>query len=89
MDRAGFTAARLARLTDAMQGYVERGEVARVVTLAWRNGGLGFFDARTTRFVYPPSDTFDGQGKSSAPACRSNRSDGQVPSVPAGSAIPP
>lgn len=89
MDRAGFTGARLARLTDAMQGHVERGDVARVVTLAWRNGGLGFFDALTTRFVYPPSDTFDGQGKFAAPAFRSNRSDGEAPSVPAGSAIPP
>ncbi|CAN7304591.1 hypothetical protein [Paraburkholderia sp. SIMBA_054] len=88
MDRAGFPDARLARLTDAMQGDVDRGEVARVVTLAWRNGGISRFDARATRFVYLPSDTFNGRGKPSVPACRSNRSDGQAPSAPADSAIP-
>ncbi|MEM5434152.1 serine hydrolase domain-containing protein [Paraburkholderia diazotrophica] len=49
MHRAGFSAARLARLTDAMQGYVDRGEVAGVVTLAWRNGEIGLFDARGWR----------------------------------------
>lgn len=88
MDRAGFPAARLARLTDAMQGDVDRGEVARVVMRAWRNGGISRFDARATRFVYLPSDTFNGRGKPSVPACRSNRSDGQAPSAPADSAIP-
>lgn len=89
MDRAGFPAARLVRSTDAMQCDVDRGEVARVVTLAWRNGGIGRFDARATRVVYLPSDTFYGRGKPSVPACRSNRSDGLAPSAPAGSAIPP
>ncbi|SDI14831.1 hypothetical protein SAMN04487926_112230 [Paraburkholderia steynii] len=88
MDRAGFPAARLARSTDAMQGDVERGAVARVVTLAWPNGAIGRIDARATRFVYLPSDTFNGRGKPSASSCRSNRSDGQAPSAPAGSAIP-
>ena len=88
MDRAGFPAERLVRSTDAMQGDVDRGEVARVVTLAWPNGGIGRFDARATLFVYLPSDTFHGRGKPSASACRSNRS-GQAPSTPAGSAIPP
>ncbi|SIT45044.1 conserved hypothetical protein [Paraburkholderia piptadeniae] len=49
MHRAGFSATRLARLTDAMQGYVDRGEVAGVVTLAWRNDEIGLFDARGWR----------------------------------------
>ncbi|MBN3764303.1 serine hydrolase domain-containing protein [Burkholderia sp. Ac-20365] len=49
MLRAGFSAARLARLTDAMQGYVDRGEVSGVVTHAWRNGETALFDARGWR----------------------------------------
>lgn len=49
MHRAGFSAARLARLNEAMQGYVDRGEIAGVVTLAWRNGEIGLFDARGWR----------------------------------------
>jgi CubicO group peptidase (beta-lactamase class C family) len=32
-----------------MQGYIDRGEVAGVVTLAWRNGEIGLFDARGWR----------------------------------------
>jgi CubicO group peptidase (beta-lactamase class C family) len=49
MHGAGFSAARLSRLTDAMQGYIDRGEIAGVVTLAWRNGAIGLFDARGWR----------------------------------------
>jgi len=49
MHGAGFSAARLSRLTDAMQGYIDRGEIAGVVTLAWRNGATGLFDARGWR----------------------------------------
>lgn len=49
MHGAGFSAARLSRLTDALQGYVDRGEIAGVVTLAWRNGAVGLFDARGWR----------------------------------------
>lgn len=45
MQKAGFSAARLARLTAAMQGYVDRGEVTGVVTLAWRRGETGHFEA--------------------------------------------
>lgn len=45
MQKAGFSAERLARLTSAMQGYVDRGEVAGVVTLASRRGETGHFEA--------------------------------------------
>ncbi|HEY1998149.1 serine hydrolase domain-containing protein [Paraburkholderia sp.] len=44
MQKAGFSGARLARLTSAMQGYVDRGEVAGVVTLAWRHGETAHFE---------------------------------------------
>jgi len=44
MQKAGFSAARLAQLTSAMQGYVDRGEVAGVVTLAWRRGETAHFE---------------------------------------------
>ncbi|MEW6344992.1 MAG: serine hydrolase domain-containing protein [Paraburkholderia sp.] len=44
MQKAGFSAARLAHVTTAMQGYVERGEVAGVVTLAWRHGEIAHFE---------------------------------------------
>ncbi len=37
-DDAGISKARLTRLSDAMQGYVDRGEVAGVVTLVHRRG---------------------------------------------------
>ncbi|CAG4893240.1 serine hydrolase domain-containing protein [Paraburkholderia saeva] len=45
MIHAGFSAARLAKLTAAMQGYVDRGEVAGVVTLIWRRGEIAQMDA--------------------------------------------
>jgi CubicO group peptidase (beta-lactamase class C family) len=45
MQKAGFSAARLTRLTAAMQGYVDRGDVAGVVTLAWRRGETAHFEA--------------------------------------------
>ncbi|OLL27947.1 serine hydrolase [Burkholderia sp. SRS-W-2-2016] len=44
MQIAGFAASRLAALTNAMQGYVERGEVAGVVSLVWRRGETGYFE---------------------------------------------
>jgi CubicO group peptidase (beta-lactamase class C family) len=44
MQTAGFSAARLAQLTKAMQGYVDRGEVSGVVTLAWRHGETAHFE---------------------------------------------
>ncbi|MCC8393855.1 beta-lactamase family protein [Paraburkholderia sp. MMS20-SJTR3] len=44
MQIAGFAASRLAALTNAMQGYVERGEVAGVVSLVWRRGEIGYFE---------------------------------------------
>ena len=44
MQKAGFSAARLAQLTSAMQGYVDQGEVAGVVTLAWRRGETAHFE---------------------------------------------
>jgi CubicO group peptidase (beta-lactamase class C family) len=45
MQKAGFSAVRLAQLTGAMQGYVDRGEVADVVTLASRHGEIAHFEA--------------------------------------------
>ena len=45
MIHAGFSGARLAKLTVAMQGYVDRGEVAGVVTLIWRRGEIAQMDA--------------------------------------------
>ncbi|SDF96390.1 serine hydrolase domain-containing protein [Paraburkholderia phenazinium] len=44
MQKAGFSPARLAQLTAAMHAYVERGEVAGVVTLAWRHGEIAQFE---------------------------------------------
>ena len=44
MQAAGLSAARLTALTNAMQGYVERGEVAGVVSLVWRRGEIGYFE---------------------------------------------
>ncbi len=44
MQRAGLSASRLTALTDAMQGYVERGEVAGVVSMVWRRGEIGYFE---------------------------------------------
>jgi len=44
MQRAGLATGRLAALTNAMQGYVERGEVAGVVSLVWRRGEIGYFE---------------------------------------------
>ena len=45
MQPAGLSAQRLAALTHAMQGYVERGEVAGVVSMVWRRGEVGYFEA--------------------------------------------
>lgn len=44
MQPAGLSAPRLTALTNAMQGYVERGEVAGVVSLVWRRGEIGYFE---------------------------------------------
>src|SRR6201991_4967184 len=44
MQAAGLSTTRLTALTNAMQGYVERGEVAGVVSLVWRRGELGYFE---------------------------------------------
>ncbi|SIT45205.1 conserved hypothetical protein [Paraburkholderia ribeironis] len=44
MQPAGLCATRLKALTNAMQGYVERGEVAGVVSLVWRRGEIGYFE---------------------------------------------
>ncbi len=41
----GFSAERLARITPAMQSYVDRGEVAGVVTLIARKGKIAHFEA--------------------------------------------
>ncbi|MGF6773945.1 CubicO group peptidase (beta-lactamase class C family) [Paraburkholderia sp. GAS199] len=46
---AGLSAARLATLTHALQGYVERSEVAGVVSLVWRHGEIGYFEALGSR----------------------------------------
>lgn len=45
MNPAGLCAPRLAALSCAMQGYVERGEVAGVVSMVWRRGEIGYFEA--------------------------------------------
>ena len=44
MQAAGLSATRLTALTNAMQGYVERGEVAGVVSMVWRRGEIGYFE---------------------------------------------
>lgn len=44
MQPAGLSASRLTALTNAMQGYVERGEVAGVVSMVWRRGEVGYFE---------------------------------------------
>ena len=44
MQPAGLSASRLTALTNAMQGYVERGEVAGVVSMVWRRGEIGYFE---------------------------------------------
>lgn len=44
MQAAGLSAARLTALTNAMQGYVERGEVAGVVSMVWRRGEIAYFE---------------------------------------------
>jgi CubicO group peptidase (beta-lactamase class C family) len=45
MSDAGFSAARLERTRTAMQQFVETGEVAGCVTLAWRHGEIARVDA--------------------------------------------
>ncbi|HZZ09879.1 MAG TPA: serine hydrolase domain-containing protein [Paraburkholderia sp.] len=45
MQPAGLSTARLTALTNAMQGYVERGDVSGVVSLVWRRGEIGHFEA--------------------------------------------
>ncbi|MFM0210082.1 serine hydrolase [Paraburkholderia sediminicola] len=44
MQPAGLSATRLTALTNALQGYVERGDVAGVVSLVWRRGEIGYFE---------------------------------------------
>src|ERR1700756_322311 len=44
MQPAGLSATRLSALTNAMQGYVERGEVAGVGSMVWRRGEIGYFE---------------------------------------------
>ncbi|WP_144138895.1 serine hydrolase domain-containing protein [Paraburkholderia sp. BCC1884] len=44
MQAAGLSTTRLTALTNAMQGYVERGEVAGVVSMVWRRGEIGYFE---------------------------------------------
>jgi CubicO group peptidase (beta-lactamase class C family) len=45
MQRAGFSAARLERVTAAMQGYIDQGEISGAVALGWRRGETGYFEA--------------------------------------------
>ena len=40
----GFSQERLSRLSRMLQGYVERGEIAGVVTLLYRRGTLAHMD---------------------------------------------
>lgn len=44
MQPAGLCASRLTALTHAMQGYVDRGEVAGVVSMVWRRGEIGYYE---------------------------------------------
>jgi CubicO group peptidase (beta-lactamase class C family) len=44
MQTAGLSATRLTALTNSLQGYVERGEVAGVVSMVWRRGEIGYFE---------------------------------------------
>jgi len=41
-DEVGLSADRLARLTQVMQGYIERGKIAGMVTLVARNGRVAY-----------------------------------------------
>lgn len=43
--RAGFSTARLHRLSDVLQGYVDRGEIAGAVTLVYRKGEEAYADS--------------------------------------------
>src|ERR1700722_18451374 len=45
MAEAGFSAERLERASAAMQGFVDSGDVAGCVTLAWRHGEIARVDA--------------------------------------------
>lgn len=45
MGRAGFCRERLAKVTAALQAYVDREEVAGVVSLVWRRGEIAQVDA--------------------------------------------
>ncbi|WP_118181439.1 serine hydrolase domain-containing protein [Paraburkholderia phosphatilytica] len=45
MGRAGFCRERLAKVTAALQAYVDREEVAGVVSLVWRHGEIAQVDA--------------------------------------------
>ncbi|SAL09229.1 serine hydrolase domain-containing protein [Caballeronia telluris] len=44
MSKAGFAPERLARLTGALQRFVDSGDVAGIVTLAWRHGEIAHAD---------------------------------------------
>ncbi|CAB3801017.1 serine hydrolase domain-containing protein [Paraburkholderia fynbosensis] len=44
MQPAGLSATRLTALTNALRGYVERGDVAGVVSMVWRRGEIGYFE---------------------------------------------
>ena len=45
MTEAGFSAERLERASAAMQGFIDNGDVAGCVTLAWRHGEIARVDA--------------------------------------------
>jgi CubicO group peptidase (beta-lactamase class C family) len=45
MDQAGFDSARLAEVRTTLQRYVDSGDVAGIVTLAWRNGEIALADS--------------------------------------------
>jgi CubicO group peptidase (beta-lactamase class C family) len=49
MHAAGFNTDRLARLTHALQRYVDAGDVAGIVTLVWRHGEIGHVDTLGVR----------------------------------------
>ncbi|SAL50736.1 serine hydrolase domain-containing protein [Caballeronia humi] len=49
MHAAGFDPDRLARLTRALQRYVDAGDVAGIVTLVWRHGEIGHVDTLGVR----------------------------------------
>lgn len=50
-ERVGMSSERLARMSQVMQGYIDRGELAGTVTLVARHGRIVHFEARGYRYA--------------------------------------